>query len=74
MKLHNSIGPNPRLVRMFVFEKGVAIPRVEVDLMGGEERRERYLPKYAAGATRSAFPRAAQDIGASFVSKSPLPC
>jgi len=43
MKFYNSIGPNPRMVRMFMAEKGFDVPRVEVDLRGGENRREPYL-------------------------------
>src|ERR1700676_160352 len=43
MKLYNSGGPNPRMVRMFMAEKGLAVPQVEVDLSGGENRREPYL-------------------------------
>jgi len=42
MKLYNSIGPNPRMVRMFMAEKGFDVPKVEVDLRGGENRREPY--------------------------------
>jgi glutathione S-transferase len=42
MKLHASIGPNPRVVKMFLAEKGLDIPVVTVDLMGGENRREPY--------------------------------
>ena len=49
MKLYNSIGPNPRVVRMFMAEKGIDIRKVEVDLMGGENRREPYLQKNSAG-------------------------
>jgi glutathione S-transferase len=49
MKLYNSIGPNPRVVRMFAAEKGLQIPLVEVDLMGAENRREPYLQKNVAG-------------------------
>jgi glutathione S-transferase len=49
MKLHNSIGPNPRVVRMFLAEKGVALPLVTVDLLGGENRREPYLSKNPSG-------------------------
>jgi glutathione S-transferase len=49
MKLYNSIGPNPRVVRMFMAEKGIDVPKVEVDLMGGENRREPYLQKNSAG-------------------------
>jgi glutathione S-transferase len=42
MKLHVSVGPNPRVVKMFLAEKGLEIPFVTVDLMGGENRREPY--------------------------------
>jgi glutathione S-transferase len=49
LKLHNSIGPNPRVVRIFLAEKGIEIPLVPVDLMGGENRREPYLSKNPAG-------------------------
>ena len=35
MKFYNSIGPNPRVVKMFMAEKGIDIPRVEVDLRAG---------------------------------------
>ena len=42
MKLYKSVGPNPRVVRMFLAEKGVTLPEVEVDLRGGENRREPY--------------------------------
>ncbi|HEY4113179.1 MAG TPA: glutathione S-transferase [Rhizomicrobium sp.] len=49
MKLYNSIGPNPHVVRMFISEKGLEIPMVKVDLMAGENRREPYLQKNSAG-------------------------
>jgi glutathione S-transferase len=49
MKLYNSIGPNPRVVKMFIAEKGLDIPRVDVDLMAGENRKEPYLHKNPAG-------------------------
>ncbi len=39
MKLYNSIGPNPRVVRMFMAEKGITIPSQEVNLMAGENRQ-----------------------------------
>jgi glutathione S-transferase len=42
MKLYNSRGPNPHMVRMFMAEKGIDIPKVEIDLMGGENRRDPY--------------------------------
>lgn len=51
MQLYNSIGPNPKMVRMFMHEKGIELPLVKVDLMGGENRREPYLAKNPAGQT-----------------------
>ncbi|WIM14075.1 glutathione S-transferase family protein [Enhydrobacter sp.] len=49
MKLYNSIGPNPRTVRMFMAEKGFTVPKIEVDLRGGENRREPYLKVNPSG-------------------------
>ncbi|HEY1750879.1 MAG TPA: glutathione S-transferase family protein [Caulobacteraceae bacterium] len=49
MKLYNSIGPNPHVVKMFLAEKGLDIPRVEVNLMGGENRQAGYVAKNPAG-------------------------
>jgi len=49
MKFYNSIGPNPRMVRMFMAEKGLTVPKVEVDLRGGENRREPYLKANPSG-------------------------
>lgn len=51
MKFYNSVGPNPRMVRMFMAEKGFAVDKVEVDLRGGENRREPYLKINASGQT-----------------------
>jgi glutathione S-transferase len=49
MKLYNSIGPNPRVVRMFIAEKGMTIPMEEVDLTKGDNRRAPYLSKNSIG-------------------------
>jgi glutathione S-transferase len=50
VKLYDSIGPNPKLVRMFAAEKGFSFSQVEkVDLGGGANRREPYLAKNPAG-------------------------
>lgn len=51
MKLYNSVGPNPRVVRMFMAEKGIELETVQIDLMGGENRREDYLKKNSIGQT-----------------------
>ena len=49
MKLYNSIGPNPHVVRMFAAEVGVELNLEEVDLMGGANRQEGYLKINPAG-------------------------
>lgn len=50
MKFYNSIGPNPRLVRMFAAEKGYSFAAVEeVDLIQGANRQPPYLAKNPAG-------------------------
>jgi len=50
VKFFDSIGPNPKLVRMFAAEKGYPFDQKEtVDLMGGENRKEPYLEKNPAG-------------------------
>ncbi len=49
MKFYNSIGPNPRVVKMFMQEKGIKLPFVEIDLMAGENRQEPYLAKNPSG-------------------------
>jgi glutathione S-transferase len=51
MKLHNSIGPNPKAVRMFVSELGMELEMVDVDIMAGENRQEAYLKINPAGQT-----------------------
>lgn len=49
MKFYNSRGPNPRMVRMFMAEKGIDVPKVEVDLLAGDNRKEPYLKVNPAG-------------------------
>lgn len=49
MKLYSSIGPNPRVVRIFLAEKGVELPLETVDLMGGANRQADYAAKNPAG-------------------------
>ena len=51
MKFYNSIGPNPRVVKMFMAEKGLDIPRLEVDLRAGENRQAAYGAKNPSGTT-----------------------
>lgn len=50
MLLLDSIGPNPKVVRMFIAERGITgIPAQTVDLRGGENRQQAYLAKNPAG-------------------------
>ncbi len=49
MKFYNSVGPNPRVVKMFMAEKGLDIPREEVDLMAGENRQASFTAKNPSG-------------------------
>jgi glutathione S-transferase len=50
VKFYDSIGPNPKLVRMFAAEKGFSFPQVEkVDIMAGANRQQPYLSKNPAG-------------------------
>ncbi|HEX4742855.1 MAG TPA: glutathione S-transferase family protein [Caulobacteraceae bacterium] len=51
MKLYESIGPNPRVVKMFIAEKGLQIPRQQVDLPAGENRREPFTNLNPSGQT-----------------------
>ena len=43
MKLYDSIGPNPQIVRMFMAEKGIEVPKQTVDLLRGENREGPHL-------------------------------
>ena len=49
MKLYTSLGPNPRMVSMYLREKGLDLPTEQVDIMGAENRREPYLKRNPAG-------------------------
>lgn len=51
MKLYSSIGPNPRLVRLFAAEKDVPLSLVEVDIIAGENRTSAYLAINPTGTT-----------------------
>ena len=63
MKLYNSVGPNPRMVRMFMAEKGFDVPKVEVDLRGGENRREPYAQGQSGGPVPGAGARRRHGAG-----------
>lgn len=42
MRLYDSLGPNPQIVRTFAAEKGLVLDQVTVDIMGGENRQDGY--------------------------------
>lgn len=44
MKLYDcAVAPNPRRARMFIAEKGLDIPKVEIDIIGGENLGDAFL-------------------------------
>ena len=49
MKLYDSIGPNPHIVRMFMAEKGIEMPKQTVDLRKGENREAEHLKRNPHG-------------------------
>src|SRR5262249_2164317 len=49
MRMYDSFGPNPRALRMFLREKGVELPKIDVDLLGAENRRPPYTDKNPGG-------------------------
>ena len=50
MKLYDStLAPNPRRVRIFLAEKGVTVPTVQVDIAKAENRQPPYLAKNPMG-------------------------
>ncbi len=49
MKLYNSVGPNPHVVRMFMAERGIEVPTEAIDIMKGENREPAYLEKNPHG-------------------------
>lgn len=49
MKLYTGLGPNPRVVRIFMAEKGIELPLVVVDLMAGENRQAAHVARNPAG-------------------------
>jgi glutathione S-transferase len=52
MKLYDSkVAPNPRRVRIFLAEKGIEVPTVQVDIGSGENRKPPYIDKNPLGGT-----------------------
>ena len=49
MKIYDSFGPNPRALRMVLLEKGLELPRIDIDLLGMENRRPPYTDRNPGG-------------------------
>lgn len=49
MLFYDSVGPNPRVVRVFAAERGVELPATKVDLRGGENRQSAFMAKNPSG-------------------------
>ena len=50
MLFYNSVGPNPKVVRMFMAERGVSgIPTETVDIRAGANRQEPFLSRNPSG-------------------------
>lgn len=49
MKLYDGITPNSLRVNVFLAEKGIDIPRVQVNVLAGETRTEEFLAKNSRG-------------------------
>lgn len=51
IRFFDSFGIMPRIVRFFLVEKGIEVPRYEVDLLLGENRDPQYLKLNPSGQT-----------------------
>jgi glutathione S-transferase len=49
MKIYDSFGPNPRALRMVLLEKGLELPKTEVDLLAMENRQAPYTDHNPGG-------------------------
>lgn len=48
-RLYDSFGMNPRMIRFYLAEKGIDVPRQKVDILGAENRRADHLQRNPAG-------------------------
>ncbi len=51
MKFYNAAAPSPRRVRIFLAEKGIELPREDLDLQQGATRTTEFLAKNSLGGT-----------------------
>lgn len=43
MKLYTSVGPNPRVVTIYLAEKSITLPSEQIDIVAGENRQDPYI-------------------------------
>ncbi|OYU16544.1 MAG: glutathione S-transferase [Alphaproteobacteria bacterium PA4] len=51
MKFYDSIGPNPRVVRIAMAEQGLSVETLKVDILKGENRQPAYMAMVPSGGT-----------------------
>lgn len=51
MKLYQSVGPNPRVVTMYIAERGLTVPRAYLDIQAGENRTLDMLARNPSGSS-----------------------
>src|SRR5258706_11514435 len=49
MRIYDSFGPNPRALRMYLHEKALELTKIDVDLLGAENRRAPYTERNPGG-------------------------
>ncbi|MGD0076382.1 MAG: glutathione S-transferase family protein [Candidatus Binataceae bacterium] len=49
MLFYNSLGPNPRALRMFLAEKGITLPTRELDVLAADNRKPPYVERNPGG-------------------------
>lgn len=51
MKFYDSIGPNPRVVRIAMAEQGISVDTITLDIIKGENRQPDYMAMVPSGGT-----------------------
>ena len=49
MRFYDSFGMNPRTIRFYLIEKGIDLPRHEVNILAADNRKSDYLKLNPAG-------------------------
>ena len=51
MNFYDSFGMNPRTIRFYLLEKGIKLPREEINILAADNRKADYLKLNPAGQT-----------------------